>query len=612
MSEGQDLSKLPSDWGASMLYNMQQLRRSGLLCDLTLVAGRRSLPVHKAYIAAASDYFQAMLTSGMQETYQETIELKGVSEVGLEAILDFVYSGVLTLTTDNVCDVLTAAAHLQVPPAIQYCSSFLSSVLAVDNALDVLNVARLYSLERVQQSATLFVQRHLLDIIAGGHHLLMDFTDLKATLARKNLEFGPEWDIYRCITQWGMHEPELRREQLEDLMTLVKFPLMEKHQLIKILEDNSDSPWAPAARDALRYLHQPIHHRILVRSDHVSVRSKPTILAYPSYQLGRTTQDLYILAPGCDRWLKYPDVELGQYSTYAGAITSLNNFLIICGGYHRHESATERDEVTNLCYIFDPNSFRWSQIASMKTPRTSFPLVVCTTGLYALGGLKKIVRSSEQPHPRMHGIHTLGIERYDFKSNLWEEVAWLSQATKNHAACALESKIFVSGGELEDQSISDQMVCYDTSTRSWQQLEPLSEPVSGHFMFGLKGKVLAIGLDDEYTLISGFGVEVYTPSTNQWTALRATLLPRGSEVIHMDGRLYFLNGWKLQNEDDDSTRYIQSVSVKFDGIGLSDYKVHFSYLDVDYLIGAPLRIPVDRIKRAKVIRNGPPPEAQAM
>ena len=605
MAADKEGSKCPLDWSAHMLYSMQHLWRAQQLCDLTLVVGTRSFQVHKAYLAAASDYFQAMLTIGMQETYKDTIQLKGVSEVGLEATLEFIYSGKLMLTADNVCDVLVAAAHLQVQPALQYCSSFLESALALDNALDILSVARLYSLENVRRAATHFVQRNLLAIIIGGHHLRMEFDDLKATLTRKDLEFGPEVEIYKCILQWGEYNKESRKHQVVELLNLIRFPLMSEDELRQTLKDFPDSPLTPCIHEALDYHRLPIHQKVLVRSEQVLVRSRHSILAYPSHKFGRSSKDLYALPRAGDRWLMFPDQDCSSYHTYAGSIVAVNNYLIVCGGFYNSTLDTRRDEVTNVCYIFDPRTFSWHTIAPMKTPRASFPLVVCSTGLHALGGLKKVVISTEAHQPRMHGIHTLSIERYSFHDNSWEEVAWLSQATKNHAACFLGAKIYVSGGELEDQRISDQMQCYDTSTKTWTQLEPLSEPVSGHFMFGMKGKVLVIGLDDEYTPMAGFGVEVYNPVTDQWSSLRASNLPRGSEVIPMDGRLFFLNGWKLRNEYDDSTRYIQTVSVKFDGIGFTDYKSHFSYLDVDYPIGAAMRIPVQKMKTAIPQRQVP-------
>lgn len=44
-------------------------------------------------MVACSDYFRAMLTTNMIESRKDSADLKGVSAAGLEAIVQFAYTG---------------------------------------------------------------------------------------------------------------------------------------------------------------------------------------------------------------------------------------------------------------------------------------------------------------------------------------------------------------------------------------------------------------------------------------------------------------------------------------------------------------------------------------
>ena len=582
-------SKSPLDWGARMLYGMQQLWRSRHLCDYTIIINQHSFLVHRAFMAAVSDYFYAMLTGGMQETYKDSVELKGVPENGLQPLLEFLYTGKLTLTTDNVCSVLIASAYLQIEPAVHYCSRFLEGAISPDNVLDILDVAKLYSLIDVKSAAMSYILQHFESVAQRQGHVRLEYEDLKWVLSNEDFQHKSEFELYKCIQQWLNHEPETRCCHGYELMRLVCFALTSPSELDEILSECRESPWFRLVNEARLYHNMPMHQKVTAQSQQTAVRSKPSIIAYPSYSFGRSTNTLYSLTPPANEWLVHRDLDVGPYTTYSGSAAVVKNFLVICGGFLNSENNI--DEVSNKCYIFDPQTYTWSTMAPMITPRASFPLVSCSGFLYALGGLRKIVRHTAGPSPAVHRVHTHSVERYSFHANRWEAFSWSSHATKHHAACALGDYMYVSGGELENEAVSDQMVSVDTITKDWESLEPLSEPASGHFMFPLQERLLVVGLDDEYNSRSGYGMEVYSPATDQWSRLYASHLPRGAEVVAVKNDLYFINGWMEDEEDNDGIRNGVSMKVTYDGGHLKQCITIDCFLDVDYPLCVILRLP---------------------
>jgi len=55
-----------------------------------------------------------MFTSGMKESNQREIELKGVTSKGLEKVIEVIYTSTTTLDGDDIFDVIGAATHMQV------------------------------------------------------------------------------------------------------------------------------------------------------------------------------------------------------------------------------------------------------------------------------------------------------------------------------------------------------------------------------------------------------------------------------------------------------------------------------------------------------------------
>uniref|UniRef100_A0A3Q2Z5I8 BTB domain-containing protein n=1 Tax=Hippocampus comes TaxID=109280 RepID=A0A3Q2Z5I8_HIPCM len=91
---------------AILLQGLSILRAQGQLLDVVLAINEERFQVHKAVLAACSDYFRAMFTCGMKESNQNTIELEGLSARGLKHIIDFAYSSEVTLDLDCIQDVL--------------------------------------------------------------------------------------------------------------------------------------------------------------------------------------------------------------------------------------------------------------------------------------------------------------------------------------------------------------------------------------------------------------------------------------------------------------------------------------------------------------------------
>jgi hypothetical protein len=104
-----------------------------LICD-----GCHTFKASKSKLCDISPYFEAMFHGGFAEEDRSEIELKGVTSVGLESLLNFAKDNdLLKLTHDSVFQVLQAASMLQFAAVQRQCRDFISSTLSSANASKV-------------------------------------------------------------------------------------------------------------------------------------------------------------------------------------------------------------------------------------------------------------------------------------------------------------------------------------------------------------------------------------------------------------------------------------------------------------------------------------------
>ena len=67
-------------YSETLLQGISNLKDQNELCDVTIKIGGRVFHAHKAILAATSDYFRAMFTSGFKETNEREIKIEGNAE----------------------------------------------------------------------------------------------------------------------------------------------------------------------------------------------------------------------------------------------------------------------------------------------------------------------------------------------------------------------------------------------------------------------------------------------------------------------------------------------------------------------------------------------------
>uniref|UniRef100_A0A8C5DZG4 Zinc finger and BTB domain-containing protein 46 n=1 Tax=Gouania willdenowi TaxID=441366 RepID=A0A8C5DZG4_GOUWI len=118
-----------------LLRELNEQRQHGILCDACVIVDGKIFKAHKNVLLGSSRYFKTLycqVKKGAESHHHTTVtHLDIVTATGFKAILDFMYSAHLALTSKNVIEVMSAASYLQMTDIVQACHSFIKAALDI-------------------------------------------------------------------------------------------------------------------------------------------------------------------------------------------------------------------------------------------------------------------------------------------------------------------------------------------------------------------------------------------------------------------------------------------------------------------------------------------------
>nr|XP_029510597.1 zinc finger and BTB domain-containing protein 46-like [Oncorhynchus nerka] len=118
-----------------LLRELNEQRQHGILCDACVIVEGKIFKAHKNVLLGSSRYFKTLycqVKKGAEPHHQTTVtHLDIVTATGFKAILDFMYSAHLALTSKNVIEVMSAASYLQMTDIVQACHGFIKAALDI-------------------------------------------------------------------------------------------------------------------------------------------------------------------------------------------------------------------------------------------------------------------------------------------------------------------------------------------------------------------------------------------------------------------------------------------------------------------------------------------------
>nr|XP_002734385.1 PREDICTED: kelch-like protein 9-like [Saccoglossus kowalevskii] len=532
------------DYSSKILSGLCMLHSDALLHDVTLIAERKRFQAHRAVLAACSDYFKAMFTSGMRETDQKEVELKGISAKGLGDVLGFVYSGEMDLSMGNIHDILATTTHLQVTPCINVCSDFLESEVRIDNCLLIYQMAQTFSLNNVQAVAYNFLMKHFKEVSRLEDFLQLPFMDLSTFLGSNDICGCTELDLFEIASAWIHHFEDDRLQFAKPLMEEIRFPLMKPFDLANQVRSVDfmleDPDCMKLLLEAFTYQSMPFHQH-QQQSPRTMIRSaEQTLVTLGGYK-GRPSEKMMAY---CNSG-KPVEIQPMAMGVYYHNVTVMDNFLYCVGGQNVKDTAGK--EAVSSAFRYNPRSNDWMEIASLQEPRCRFHLSALNGKLYAVGG--KNARGQ---------VNT--VECYTPHENRWICVAPLDDPRNAHAGATYRNELFVSGG-WSNGRYTDSLQSYSPANNTWQNRSCMHTRRGWHGMCSVNNRLYVMGgnhLNSNGDRVDVLTVESYNPITDQWTDLCSLMTPHSETILSVvNMKIYIAGGysWNAQGKTDRIERY---------------------------------------------------------
>ncbi|KAH3769879.1 kelch-like protein 13 isoform X2 [Dreissena polymorpha] len=519
---GSPASLIAKHHSIKVLKGLQEFHKNEVFCDYVLVAESREFKVHRVVMASCSDYFRVMLTGEMRESREGRVDLKGVSANGLQVVIEFAYTGLMELTVENVEEVLSAATHLQVTDAVELCSKYIESSIVVDNCVDVLNLAELYSLSATYRKAQHFMLKHFEVMAKMGQYMKLNHNQLSQLLEDNSLRISSEYQLFELVLCWMQGKKE-REQYVSELMRNVRLPLLsgeelvEKVSIVPLMRDNKECH--ELLTEAKDY-HIVVSKQPLLQSKRTQVRASEKYLV----MCHRENLEYYNLENMHHGFLRDATIQL-----HHPAVVVVDNFMYACGG--KYDFNENNEIATARCFRYDPRFDSWYELTSMNEARKDFVLLATEGKLYAIAGQDE-------------NLVMCTTEMFDIATNEWEVKASMNHSLYGHAGSVYDGKLYVSGGQKFDGCCND-LEMYDPVDDMWVKRSPMMSARLNHNMITVKDRIYCLcgNIEDNMGFpVPVITIEYYTPSNDQWTVCQKTLNIREAGACLMDDKIYIVGG----------------------------------------------------------------------
>nr|CAD7260558.1 unnamed protein product [Timema shepardi] len=485
-----------------VLLGLNELRKDGHFCDVTLLVEGDKFPAHRNVLASFSPYFKAMFTSKLAESRQSMVAVNGVEPAMMGLLLEYAYTSTVTITRSNVQSLLSAANLLQVLPVRDAACLYLERHMDSTNCVGIHCFAETHACTDLQLKARLFTLRNFWDVAHGEEFLGLSASKLVEFVSSDDLEVEREETVFQSVIRWYNNNPESRRPEFHKVLEYVRLPLLSPYFLHDCVEGQLVVRQSQEARvlieEAKRFHLLPDR-----RMELQSPRTKPRKSA--------GTVQVIVAVGGEDDKVVLRSVECydpvsRQWRTLAclpfavskhGLVASGKNTLYLAGGEFPDGSASRS------MWRYDPILDVWQEMAPMLIPRSELGLAMLDGSVYAVGGWE--------------GSYRLDcVERYDLDSNSWHFITPMKMAVTSPAVVAHDGMLYVTGGAvLEDGDGIELVQRYDPRSNTWTELAPMLIPRSGSAACVLDGHIYVVGGWHASTENTN-KVERYDVQTNTW------------------------------------------------------------------------------------------------
>ena len=527
-----------------LVLRLNILRRNESFCDVKVVVNDNEFAAHRAVLAAASPFFLSLLVSDMRESREHLIriELEEATVSVMEDVLQYVYTGNVSVTEENAHNLLATADYLLLPGLKTVAGRYLTDNLETGNCIFSYYFADKYHCEELKEEARDMINSHFSAVIETEDFLSLDIKQVMDWVSSDDITVKTEEEVFKGIVKWVSHNKSEREVDFPGLLhqvrlvsishdfllnELVKEELVAKNSVL-CLNFVLDAIRLMASATAGQVIQKP-RKCLETHMDAIFVcGGKKSLCYFPKsnlwYQLSSMAyKHDYSHSPAqcrdkvyipCSKSHHCPGEDLMEFyiptTNSYGTVQLATTFTctVVLKGFLY---ATCDDFSQNYgIYRYNPEKNYLDKLKPQPTPRRQACYVSDAQCLYTIGGTSS-------------GQHTSTTERFDPSANEWEEVAPINQARSAAFGASMNGKVYIAGGVWKNKAISSCEV-YNPVANEWHLIASLKDPRKYASMVHYEGSLYVLGgfLQDHHRARSrlsesrALSVEIFHSEQNEW------------------------------------------------------------------------------------------------
>ncbi|KAM5228675.1 kelch-like protein 30 [Ctenodactylus gundi] len=518
--------QLPSH-AQDMLDGLQRLRSLPKLADITLLVGGQELPCHRSLLALSSPYFHAMFAGDFAESFSARVELQDVEPAVVGQLVDFVYTGRLTITQANVEALTRTASRLHFPAVQKVCGRYLQQQLDATNCLGICEFGEQQGLLGVAAKAWAFLRENFEAVAQEDEFLQLPLDRLATCLASDLLQVQPEQSRLEALLRWVRHDPQTRATYLPELLNLVHLDAVPRPCVQQLLATEPLIQESEACQEVLSQGHSGVLPGLPQKLEEVLVVVGGRALEEEEEdeEPAPRTGNFAFYDSKARRWMALPDFP--DYHKWGFSLTALNNNIYVTGGSRGTKTDTWS---TTQSWCFPLKEAAWKAIAPMLKARTNHASAALNGEIYAIGGTT---------------LDVVEVESYDPYTDSWTPVSPALKYVSNFSAAGCRGRLYLVGSSACKYNALA-LQCYNPVTDAWSVIASpfLPKYLSSPRCAELHGALYLIGDNTKK-------VYVYDPGANLWQKVQSQhSLHENGALVSLGDALY-VTGGRWQGMDGD-------------------------------------------------------------
>ncbi|XP_036895389.1 actin-binding protein IPP isoform X2 [Sturnira hondurensis] len=512
-------SSFSSDKHAQLiLAQINKMRNGQHFCDVQLQVGKETFQVHRLVLAASSPYFAALFTGGMKESSKDVVQILGIEAGIFQILLDFIYTGIVNISVNNVQELIVAADMLQLTEVVNLCCEFLKGQIDPLNCIGIFQFSEQIACHDLLEFTENYIHVHFLEVQSGEEFLALTKDQLIKVLRSEELSIEDEYQVFLAAMQWILKDLGKRKKYVVEVLDPIRFPLLPPQRLLKYIEGVSDFNLRVALQTLLKeyceVCRSPKENKFCSFLQTSKVRPRKKARKY-LYAVGGYTR----LQGG--RWSDSRALSCVErfdtFSQYWTTVSSLHQarcglgVAVLGGMVYAIGGGWVGAEIGNTIERFDPDENKWEVVGNMALSRYYFGCCEMQGLIYVIGGISN------------EGIELRSFEVYDPLSKRWSPLPPMGTRRAYLGVAALNDCIYSIGGWNETQDALNTVEKYSFEEEKWVEIASMKVPRAGMCVVAVNGLLYVSGgrSSSHDFLAPGTldSVEVYNPHSDTWTEI---------------------------------------------------------------------------------------------